>query len=109
MSQSDSESPSLVTALESRSKLRSFGLAAMTLLGVALCVFVAYPLSAPILWATVLAVVASPLHRWVERRIGRPSLAAGLVTAAVALLAAVPFSFIATELVLELSDAVRHL
>ena len=49
----------------SRPTVRSTGLAAATLLGGALCAFVAYPLLAPILWAMVLAVVAWPLHRWV--------------------------------------------
>ena len=95
-------------AVESRSKVRAVGLATVTLLGVALCALVAFPLFAPILWAAVFAVVARPLHRRAERRIGRPSLSAALVTGLVALLVALPVAFVATELLLEISDAIMR-
>lgn len=94
---------------ESRPKVRSFGFMALTLLGVALCVFIAFPLFAPILWAMVFAVMVLPALRWVERRLGRPSLAAALVTAAVALLVALPLVLVAAELLVQASDAVSLL
>jgi predicted PurR-regulated permease PerM len=98
----------LQPAAESRPKVRSIGFAALALLGVALCAYVAFPLFAPILWAAVFAVVARPLHRRAERRFGRPSLAAALVTGLVALLVALPAAFVATELLLEVSDAIMR-
>jgi len=96
-------------AVESRPKVNSMGFAAATLLGVALCVLVAFPLFAPLLWAAVLAVMAQPWHRWVQQRVRHPSVAAGLVTAAVALLVALPIAFVITELLLEMTDGIARL
>lgn len=84
-----------------RPTVRSLGLAAATMLGGALCVLVVYPLLAPILWATVLAIVTRPLHRRIERRVHHPSAAAALIVGVVALLVAVPFGFIAAQLLQE--------
>ena len=89
---------------EKRVKVRSFGFVALTLLGVALCVYIAFPLLAPILWAMTLAIVVHPLHRRAERRFGPGSVAAGMVTAAVALLVALPFALVAVQLVFEAAD-----
>jgi predicted PurR-regulated permease PerM len=96
-------------ATESRPDVRAFGFVALALLGVALCAFVAFPLLAPILWALVLAIVVRPLHRWAERRLGRASVAAGAVTAVVAIGVAVPVAWVATELVLQASEVVAKL
>lgn len=97
------------TSTVSRPTVRSTGLAAATLLGGALCAVVAYPLLVPILWATVLAVLASPLHRWVERRLRYPSIAAAFVVAVVALLVAVPFAFVVAQLPQEIADGAARL
>ena len=91
-------------ASESRPQVRSVGFVALALLGVALCVYIAFPLLAPILWAMTLAIVVHPLLRRAERRFGPGSLAAGIVTAAVALLIALPFALVAAQLVLEAAD-----
>jgi predicted PurR-regulated permease PerM len=96
-------------ATESRPEVRAFGFVALALFGVALCVFVAFPLLAPILWAMVLAIVAHPLYRWTESRLGRPAVAAAAVTAVVALLVALPIAWVATELVLEASEVIEKL
>ena len=93
-------------ASKNRPKVRSAGFVALTLLGVALCAYVASPLLAPILWATTLAIVAYPLHRRVERRFGHGSVAAAAVTTAIALLVALPFGLVAVQLVLEAADLV---
>ena len=99
----------LTTSTVSRPTVRSTGLAAATLLGGALCAFVAYPLLAPILWATVLAVVARPLHRWVERRLRYPSIAAAFVVGMVALVVAVPVAFVVAQLPQEIADGAARL
>ncbi len=91
-------------ASESRPRVRSAGFVALTLLGVALCAYVAFPLLAPILWAMTLAIVASPIHRRAERRFGHGSVIAAAVTTAVALLVALPFASVAVQLVLEAAD-----
>ena len=97
------------TSTVSRPTVRSTGLAAATLLGGALCSVVAYPLLVPILWATVLAVLARPLHRWVERRLRYPSIAAAFVVAVVALVVAVPFAFVVAQLPKEVADGAARL
>ena len=89
--------------------LRSTGLAAATLLGAVLCAFVAYPLLAPVLWATVLTVVASPLHRWVQRRVKYPSVAATVVVVVVVLLVAVPLAFVVPQLLQQVADGAARL
>ena len=100
----DRQSTSTVSPLT----VRSTGLAAATLLGGFLCAVVAYPLLVPILWATVLAVLACPLHQSVKRRLGYPSIAAAFVVGVVALLVVVPFSYIVAQLLQEIADgAVR--
>ena len=93
----------------SQPTVRSAGLAAATLLGAFLCAFVAYPLLAPILWATVLAVVARPLHRWVERRVRYPSVAAALVVVVVVVLVAVPLAFVVPQLLQQVADGAARL
>lgn len=93
----------------SQPTVRSTGLAIATVLGGFLCAYVAYPLLAPILWATVLAIVTCPLHRRVERRVRSPSFAAALVVGAIALLVAVPFAFVAALLLQEIADAATRL
>ena len=93
----------------SQPTVRSTGLAIATVLGGVLCAYVAYPLLAPILWATVLVIVARPLHRWVECRVRNPSIAAAFVVGAVALLVAVPFAFVVAQLLQELADAAARL
>ena len=96
-------------ATESRPEVRAFGFVALVLLGVALCIYVAFPLLAPLLWAMVLAIVVRPLHRWAEDRIGHASIAAGAATALVAIAVALPVAWVTTELVLEASDVVAKL
>jgi predicted PurR-regulated permease PerM len=96
-------------ATESRPEVRAFGFVALALLGVALCAFVTFPLLAPILWAMVLAIVVRPLHRRAEQRLGHASLAAGAVTAAVALVVALPIAWVMTELVLQATEVVEKL
>ena len=88
---------------------RSTGLAIATVLAGVLCAYIAYPLLAPLVWATALAIVVRPLHRWVECRLRSPSIAAGIVVGAVALLVAVPFAFIVAQLLQELADAAARL
>jgi predicted PurR-regulated permease PerM len=92
-----------------RPTVRSAGLVAATLLGGALCVLVVYPLLAPILWATVLAIVVRPLHRRVERRMRHAWAAAALVVGVVALLVAVPFALVTAQLLREATEGIEFL
>jgi predicted PurR-regulated permease PerM len=63
-------------------------LALVLLVATALAVYVCYQLTRPFLpalaWALALAVVAHPLHTWLERRLRRANLAAGVAVVLVA-------------------------
>jgi predicted PurR-regulated permease PerM len=63
-------------------------LALVLLIATALAVYVCYQLTRPFLpalaWALALAVVAHPLHTWLERRLQRANLAAGVAVVVVA-------------------------
>jgi len=100
----DSASP-----VDNRSVVRRTGLAAATLLGGAVCVVIVFPLLAPILWATVFAMVVRPLHRRIEQRLRNPSAAAAIAVVVVALLVAVPFGFVVAQLLQEAGDVAARL
>jgi predicted PurR-regulated permease PerM len=67
---------------------RERALALMLLVATALAVYLCYQLTRPFLpalaWAFALAVVAHPLHNWLERRLRRANVAAGLAVGLVA-------------------------
>ena len=72
-----------------------------------LCWLLVQPFLSPIAWALALAVVAHPLHGWIERRIDKPGLAAGLAVFAIALLIVVPVIFVGNSIVQEATKGVK--
>jgi predicted PurR-regulated permease PerM len=82
-------------------------LVAATALLLILCGTLLRPFFNPIAWALSLAVVAHPLHAWLERRIQRENLAAGLATFGIAVLIAGPMIFVANSIIRESSTAVK--
>lgn len=84
---------------------RERALALVLLAATALAVYVCYLLARPFLpalaWALALAVVAHPIYEWLHKRLGRPSLAAGLAVAVVAVIIIAPAIFITQRLVRE--------
>jgi predicted PurR-regulated permease PerM len=73
------------------------------LAAVALCAYLTVPFLPALAWALALAIVAHPLHRWVEARVPWPDTAAGLSTALVALLLVVPSYLVVARLTSEAS------
>ena len=55
-----------------------------------LCLRLLAPFVSGLTWALTLAVVGWPIHRWLCRKVGRPSIAAALATICVTLVVAVP-------------------
>ena len=51
-------------------------LAGLTLVGVVVCGIMAWPFLPALAWAMALAIIAHPLHRWIEGRVSSPSWAA---------------------------------
>jgi predicted PurR-regulated permease PerM len=84
-----------------RATTRLAALAALTLAGLALCAYVAYPFLPALTWALALAVIAFPLHAWLTGRVSNRNWAAGLSTAAVVLIILVPVVLVAGQLARE--------
>src|SRR5262245_12446521 len=80
---------------------RSLALAVLTLVLIALCVWLTVPYLPALSWGVALAVIAWPLQTWVSRHVPRRGLATGLTTAVVTVLIVVPGLFVAYQLARE--------
>jgi predicted PurR-regulated permease PerM len=85
----------------SRRQIQALALIALTLVGLYLCALMVLPFVPSLVWALALAAVFMPAHRWVERRVRRPNLAASLSVAAIVLLVAVPATFVAERIAVQ--------
>jgi predicted PurR-regulated permease PerM len=81
--------------------VRLAALAALSLVTVYACWLLARPFLGPLTWAGVLALVLRGLHRWIARRVRRPSLAAGLAVAVVAVAIVLPLAAVGAAVVHE--------
>jgi predicted PurR-regulated permease PerM len=82
----------------SHARRRTSGaLLAITVLGIALCAWIAMPFVSALTWAFALAVVAAPFHRRVEARLGHPNIAAAVSVLAVTLLLLIPTMVVAWQ------------
>lgn len=75
-----------------------------------LCALMAWPFLSAFAWALALAVVAHPLHAWLERRVRNANLAAALAVALVIVLVAVPAGLVLENLrreALQAAEALR--
>lgn len=86
---------------------RVVALAALTAVGLFLCVRLAAPFLPAITWAAALAIVALPLHRRVTRAVTSRNWAAGLSTAAVVLVIGIPVALVAVQLTGETTRVVE--
>lgn len=84
-------------------------LATGTVAGIVICLVLAVPFLGALTWALVLAVLSAPLHGGLERRIGRPGVAAIMTVVLVALLVALPLTFVVERLVAEAVTGVTAL
>ena len=92
------ETPSGEKGVWSRTRLRAIELAVLAAIGVYLCYRLAQPCIPSIVWAGALAMVFSPLHRWIETRVRRPSVAALLSLAIIGLVVVAPATWFAQKL-----------
>lgn len=84
-------------------------LLAATALALYLCWLLVRPFLAVITWAVALAVVAHPIHAWLERRTSRPTLAALLAVVLVVLVVVGPGVYIMQKLYDETTGTVREM
>jgi predicted PurR-regulated permease PerM len=66
--------------------------------GIYLCYRLAQPCIPSLVWAGALALVFTPLHRWIEARVRRPNLAAAFSLVIIGLLVVVPATWFAQML-----------
>ncbi|PWU11952.1 MAG: AI-2E family transporter [Verrucomicrobia bacterium] len=78
-------------------RIRSVVLPLLAGAGIYLCYRMAQPCIPSLVWAGALALVFTPLHRWIEARIKRPSLAAAFSLVIVGLLVVAPATWFAQK------------
>jgi predicted PurR-regulated permease PerM len=106
--QESSDTPPSTNAGFSRNV--SFGfLLALTIIALYLCWSMTQPFLSAITWAMALAVVAHPLHDLLEKRSGRPNLAALLAVVLVTMILIVPGFFLIDRAVREAAAGLREL
>jgi predicted PurR-regulated permease PerM len=81
-----------------RTRLRAIALAGLAAVGIYLCYRLAQPCTPSLVWAGALALVFTPLQRWIEARVKRPNLAAVFSLVIIGLLVVVPATWFAQKL-----------
>ena len=85
----------------SRSHVQTLVLTGLTVFGIYLCYRLAAPFLSAITWALALSVLFSPVQGWLEGRLRSPSIAALVAVIGIALMVAVPATFVAQRLVVQ--------
>ena len=83
----------------SRSHVHSLVLMAVTVLGIYLCYRLAAPFIPAIVWALALAILFTPLQRWLESKTKSPNLAATISVLLVAVIVVLPAAFVAERII----------
>jgi predicted PurR-regulated permease PerM len=84
-------------------------LIALTVILIGLSIALALPFLPAITWAVALAILAWPVHRWISRKVGRGSLAAGLSSALVAAVILGTGAFITYHIAKETASVAREM
>jgi predicted PurR-regulated permease PerM len=84
-------------------------LLAATALAIYVCYLLARPFLPSIVWALAFAVAAQPLHRWLDQRIRRPNLSAGIAVAIVAVIVVAPALYVTQSFGHEVAKGIEWL
>jgi predicted PurR-regulated permease PerM len=95
-------------SLATGERFRPLALAALTAVLVALCFYLTLPFLPAVTWAVALAIIAWPLHVWINRHIPRETVAAGLTTLVVVVAILVPGLFVSYQLAREATSAAEQ-
>src|SRR4249920_2536558 len=82
----------------SRTRIRAVALALLAAVGIYLCYRLAQPCIPSLVWAGALALVFTPLQRWIEARFKKPNLAAAFSLVIIGLLVVVPVTWFSQKL-----------
>lgn len=102
-------SPRVEGPLTTGRPLRPIALAALTIVGIVLCAWLAWPFLPAVTWALALAIIAWPLHNWMSRHVPWRGLAAGLSALLVFVLIGGPILFVTYALAGEAATAADKL
>jgi predicted PurR-regulated permease PerM len=87
----------------SRSHIQTLLLIAVTVIGIYFCYQLAAPFIPAFAWALALAILFTPLYRWIESKVKHPNLAATLCVLVAALIVVIPAIFVADQMMGEAS------
>jgi predicted PurR-regulated permease PerM len=104
----DSDSQTSNHAPLDRSSLQVSVLAAVTLVCLIVCLWLAAPFFTAIVWSLALGVAAYPIHRWISGRIADSTWAAIFTVAVIVLLILAPIFFIAQQVLAEFAVESRR-
>ncbi|MDP3896216.1 MAG: AI-2E family transporter [Mesorhizobium sp.] len=82
-------------------RIGTYGLAAAGIAGVAICFLLAWPFLGAITWALALAILFSPVHARIEKKLRHPGLSALISVTILAVLVVVPAAFVVERLIRE--------
>ncbi len=88
--------------------IRNFTFGVLTAIFIALCVVLAVPFLSAISWGVALAIIALPLHRWLERHLNSPGFAAVISTTVVATVILATGAFVVYQLGREAAAAAQR-
>lgn len=77
-----------------------FPIAALALGGY-VCYRLAAPFLSPLAWAAALAILLLPFHRWLDRKLKRPGLAAAIAVIVAAVVVVAPTAYVSQRLIVE--------
>jgi predicted PurR-regulated permease PerM len=93
----------------SRERVSTLVLAVVTVLACYVCYVLAVPFLPALAWGLALAIVAHPMHIWLEGKLGKPGVAAGISVGIVALALILPALFVVTQMVGQLTANAQEL
>jgi len=95
MKQSSNETTPDEGGLWTHTRVRGIALVGLAVLGIYLCYRLAQPCIPSLVWAGALAVMFTPMHRWIESKVKSPSMAAAFSLLLIGLLVVVPATWFA--------------
>lgn len=97
------------TAYPTRNTIQLLLLIALSALATLGCVVVSAPFLPALTWAMALAILLTPLQQRLEKKLGKPNVAAMLCVLLAALLVVIPAIFIASQLISEAATSAKML
>lgn len=99
----------VATARLSSAHIQTLVLVLTTALGIYLCVRVAAPFFPALAFAMALAVLFTPMQKWLESRLWSASLAAMSTTLAVGVIVVVPLTFVGEQLIVQAANSAQQI